>query len=150
MFCYLKTIEDLKYIEDGWTCFDLIGKIKNIDLSNHTFTLYAEDTDIHFNCIFHKSAEIRTPLKTEKCVVIYGHYVNETMVIMTMDEAPFDLTGSMDKDTLILANEVNALCSVQSQNGYIPSKDYGILQELVFKFRDCYRDILFWREHEHL
>lgn len=141
MYCYLKTIEDLNNIRPTWSAFDLIGKIKNLDVSNYNFTLYAEDTDICLDCILSKSVELNTMLNTGDCIVVDGYYIDDKLIVINVNKAPFDLTGSMEEDILILVDESHSIASVQWENGYIALEKYCELQKAWLNYRDKYHEM---------
>ena len=141
MFHYLKTIEDLDNIRPNWSAFGVIGKIKNLKLPDLSFTLYAEDTDICLDCILSKSVELNTRLKNGDCIIVDGHYIDDKLIVYIVNKAPFDLTGSMKKDILILVDESHSIASVQGQNGYITPEEYEELQKAWLNYRDKYHEI---------
>lgn len=146
MYHYLKAIEDLNNIRPNWAAHDVIGKIKSLKLPELSFTLYAEDTDISFDCILSKSVELNTRLKTGDCIIVDGHYIDDKLIVYSINKAPFDLTGSMDKDSLVLINEAHSINSVQFQNGYITSEEYEKLQKAWLNYRDIYHSRAFFRK----
>lgn len=151
MFHYLKTIESIDNISPSWVAFNIIGKIKHIDLYNNEFIFYAEDTDIQFNCIPMKGWNIINEPNTNDGFILNGHYFNNddlenTLMVGSIKKAPLGLTGSMEKDMLILMDESNSIASVQFQNGYIKVEEYEELQKAWLNYRDKYHEILFFKE----
>lgn len=141
MYIYLQTLE-------GWDktpriFIDLIGKIRQLNVHKLSFKLYAEDTDIEFDCILSKDCRLNTDIHFEDTVIINGHFTGEKLIVTTVNKVPFNLSGSLQKDVLILTDTLKSMCSAQAQNKHISYDQYGTLQEILFEFKDAYHEILF-------
>ena len=141
MYIYLQTLK-------GWNkhpriFIGLIGKIKQLNLHNLSFKLYAEDSDIEFDCILSKGCDLNTDIHFGDTVIINGHFTGEKLIVTTVNKVPFNLSGSLQKDVLILTDTLNSMCSAQAQNKHISYDQYGTLQEILFEFKDAYHEILF-------
>lgn len=142
MYIYLQTLE-------GWDktpriFIDLIGKIKQLNVHKLSFKLYAEDTDIEFDCILSKDCRLNTDIHSGDTVIINGHFTGEKLIVTTVNEVPFNLSGNLQKDVLILTDTLNSMCSAQAQNEHISWDHYGTLQEILLEFKDAYHGILFF------
>lgn len=141
MYIYLQTLE-------GWDktpriFIDLIGKIKQLNVHKLSFKLYAEDTDIELDCISSKDCRLNTDIHSGDTVIINGHFTGEKLIVTTVNKVPFNLSGNLQKDVLILTDTLNSMCSAQAQNKHISYDQYGTLQEILFEFKDAYHEILF-------
>ena len=141
MYTYLQTLE-------GWDktpriFIDLIGKIKQLNVHKLSFKLYAEDTDIEFNCILTKDCRLNTDIHSGDTVIINGHFTGEKLIVTTVNKVPFNLSGNLQKDVLILSDTLNSMCLAQSENEHISDEQYGMLQEILLEFKDTYHEILF-------
>ena len=141
MYIYLQTLE-------GWDktpriFIDLIGKIKQLNVHRLSFKLYAEDTVIEFDCILSKDCRLNTDIHSGDTVIINGCFTGEKLIVTKVNKVPFNLSGSLQKDVLILTDTLNSMCSAQAQNEHISYDQYGTLQEILFEFKDAYHEILF-------
>ena len=141
MYIYLQTLE-------GWDktpriFIDLIGKIRQLNVHRLSFKLYAEDTDIEFDCILSKDCRLNTDVHSGDTVIINGRFTGEKLIVTKVNKVPFNLSGSLQKDVLILTDTLNSMCSAQVQNKHISYDQYGTLQEILFEFKDAYHEILF-------
>lgn len=141
MYIYLQTLE-------GWDktpriFIDLIGKIRQLNVHRLSFKLYAEDTDIEFDCILSKDCRLNTDIHFEDTVIINGRFTGEKLIVTKVNKVPFNLSGSLQKDVLILTDTLKSMCSAQAQNKHISYDQYGTLQEILFEFKDAYHEILF-------
>ena len=142
MYIYLQTLE-------GWDktpriFIDLIGKIRQLNVHRLSFKLYAEDTDIEFNCILTKDCRLNTDIHSGDTVIINGHFTGEKLIVATVNDVPFNLSGNLQKDVLILTDTLNSMCSAQAQNEHISLDHYDTLQEILLEFKDAYHGILFF------
>ena len=141
MYQYLKLLED-------WDChdrifIDLIGKVTNLNINDFSFILWAEDTNIALDCILISSCNLNTDIHYGDTIVVNGQFINGKLRIHTVNKPPFKLSGSLQKDIIILTDTVNSMCSLQQQIEYISSDEREELQEILFDFKDKYHEILF-------
>ena len=142
MYIYLQTLE--RWDKTPRIFIDLIGKIKQLNVDKLSFKLYAEDTDIEFDCILSKDCRLNTDIHFGDTVIINGHFTGEKLIVTTVNKVPFNLSGNLQKDVLILTDTLNLMCSAQAQNEHISLDHYDTLQEILLEFKDAYRGILFF------